>query len=229
MQRVPQGTLTQGRGRLRQAVLAREGPERHRRIAERPGQRHVRRLARPTARPGVLFGFVGGDEARAASEGCRRPSGAPRVLKNFAELLRCRRPCGRATYFETDWPSEQVERAAGPVGIARARRAAGARPGAAPAGRPHPLGRHRDVDLLERLHGRRHPLGRAGGQGGARRCEARAPRRARAARLGARGGARAPAPSARASTPACSRASRPRASRRWPTSTPTAASTRAPT
>src|SRR3954454_17028719 len=35
------------------------------------------------------------------------------------------------------------------------------RRGAAAAVSPHPLGRHRDLELLERIHGRRRPLGRA--------------------------------------------------------------------
>src|SRR5207249_3373711 len=41
------------------------------------------------------------------------------------------------------------------------------RDGAPDTRRAHPLGWHRDLDLLERIHGRRGALGRAGGAGGA--------------------------------------------------------------
>jgi monoamine oxidase len=69
----------------------------------------------PDGSPGVLFGFVGGDEGRrhrARSRADRRAA----VLRNFAnyfgeEALRPRR------YFETDWPGAKWSRG-GPVGIA---------------------------------------------------------------------------------------------------------------
>jgi len=69
----------------------------------------------PDGSPGVLFGFVGGDEARryrAQSKADRRAA----VLKNFAdyfgqEALNARR------FFDTDWPGARWSRG-GPVGIA---------------------------------------------------------------------------------------------------------------
>ncbi len=69
----------------------------------------------PDGSPGVLFGFVGGDEGRrfrGQSKADRRAA----VLKNFADYfgeqaLRPRR------YFETDWPGARWSRG-GPVGIA---------------------------------------------------------------------------------------------------------------
>jgi monoamine oxidase len=65
--------------------------------------------------PGVLFAFVGGDEARsfvAASEGDRRAA----VLGNFADYFGPE--AQQATsYFETFWPGNRWIRG-GPVGIA---------------------------------------------------------------------------------------------------------------
>jgi monoamine oxidase len=70
----------------------------------------------PDGSPGVLFGFVGGDEARrfrAQSKADRRAA----VLKNFADFFG--EPALRPrAYFETDWPGAKWSRG-GPVGIAR--------------------------------------------------------------------------------------------------------------
>jgi monoamine oxidase len=69
----------------------------------------------PDGSPGVLFGFVGGDEAR----GFRGQSKADRraaVLKNFADYFGAAALSPRA-YFETDWPGAKWSRG-GPVGIA---------------------------------------------------------------------------------------------------------------
>jgi monoamine oxidase len=68
----------------------------------------------PDGSPGVVFGFIGGDDARAF----RRQSAAARrsaVLENFATYFG---PEARAPkdYFETDWPGERFSRG-GPVGI----------------------------------------------------------------------------------------------------------------
>jgi monoamine oxidase len=70
----------------------------------------------PDGSPGVLFGFVGGDEARryrSQSKADRRAA----VLKNFADYfgqaaLNARR------FFDTDWPGARWSRG-GPVGIAK--------------------------------------------------------------------------------------------------------------
>ena len=64
---------------------------------------------------GVIFGFVGGDEARRF----RRRSAAARraaVLANFTTYFGPRAASPRS-YFETDWTSEEWTRG-GPVGIA---------------------------------------------------------------------------------------------------------------
>ena len=68
----------------------------------------------PSGSPGVVFGFIGGDDARAF----RKKSAAARraaVLENFATFFG---PEARAPkdYFETDWPGERFSRG-GPVGL----------------------------------------------------------------------------------------------------------------
>jgi monoamine oxidase len=69
----------------------------------------------PDGSPGVLFGFVGGDEARSfrsKSSADRRAS----VLRNFADYFGSDALHPRS-YFETDWPGAKWSRG-GPVGIA---------------------------------------------------------------------------------------------------------------
>jgi len=68
----------------------------------------------PDVSPGVVFGFIGGDDARAF----RKRSAAVRkstVLEQFATFFgpEARSP---KDYFETDWPGERFSRG-GPVGI----------------------------------------------------------------------------------------------------------------
>ncbi len=68
----------------------------------------------PDGSPGVIFGFVGGDDARAF----RRQSAAARraaVLANFATFFGAEASSPKE-YFETDWPGERFSRG-GPVGI----------------------------------------------------------------------------------------------------------------
>jgi monoamine oxidase len=69
----------------------------------------------PDGSPGVLFGFVGGDEAR-RHRGKSKADRRAAVLKNFADYFG-----GQALhptrYFETDWPGAKWSRG-GPVGIA---------------------------------------------------------------------------------------------------------------
>ena len=68
----------------------------------------------PDGSPGVLFGFVGGDEARthlAKSRADRRAA----VLKNFVDFFGAEAARPR-DYFETDWPNAKWSRG-GPVGI----------------------------------------------------------------------------------------------------------------
>ena len=114
---------------------------------------------------GVIFGFAGGDEARRH----RRRSMAARraaVLANFTTYFGAQAAHPRA-YFETDWTARSVD-AWMPGGDRGARDPARLRPGAPQAGREHPLGGNGDVDLLERLHGRRGSLSEAGRARGAR-------------------------------------------------------------
>jgi monoamine oxidase len=69
----------------------------------------------PDGSPGVLFGFVGGDEGRrfrGQSKADRRAA----VLKNLADYFGAAAMRPRA-YFETDWPGAKWSRG-GPVGIA---------------------------------------------------------------------------------------------------------------
>lgn len=70
----------------------------------------------PDGSPGVLFGFVGGDEARTF---LGMPPAARRaaVLKNFADYFGPEAQNAR-DYFETNWPGERWSRG-GPVGIHR--------------------------------------------------------------------------------------------------------------
>ena len=69
----------------------------------------------PDGTPGVLFGFVGGDEARKFAD-LTRPQRHAAVVRNFAEYfgpeaLNARR------YIETDWPAARWSRG-GPTAIA---------------------------------------------------------------------------------------------------------------
>ena len=69
----------------------------------------------PDGSPGVLFGFVGGDEGRryrALSRADRRAA----VLKNFADYFG-QEALNAQRYFDTDWPGAKWSRG-GPVGIA---------------------------------------------------------------------------------------------------------------
>jgi len=69
----------------------------------------------PDGTPGVLFGFVGGDEARAFAN--RSPADRrAAVLENFADYFGA--PALQPTqYFETDWPGARWSRG-GPTAIA---------------------------------------------------------------------------------------------------------------
>ncbi len=109
----------------------------------------------PDGRPGVLFGFIGGRNARvwgARSAAARRRA----VLDQFATLfgprmrdaVRLRRGRLGGLRLDPRLP-HRLDRSGGPVGL---------RAGDPQAGRAGPLGRHRDRDLLERLHGRRGAL-----------------------------------------------------------------------
>jgi len=69
----------------------------------------------PGGKPGGIFGFVGGDEARKfarMSKAARRAA----VLKNFTDFFGAEAAKPR-TYFETNWPGAKWSRG-GPVGLA---------------------------------------------------------------------------------------------------------------
>jgi monoamine oxidase len=89
----------------------------------------------PGGRPGVVFGFVGGDDARRynrLSAGSRRAE----VLAQFATFFGSQAQRPRA-FFETSWSGEQWTRGC-PVGIP----STGTLLASARAGRSGPLGRH---------------------------------------------------------------------------------------
>ncbi len=115
--------------------------------------------------PGVLLGFIDGDDARAAL----RPAGAGRAERG-APVLRQRYfgAAGGAARGPTSTRSGPSEIYTGgcPVGVMPAGRADRVRAGAASPGRADPLGGHRDRHGVDRLHGRR----------GAARASARRPR-----------------------------------------------------
>ena len=105
---------------------------------------------------GVLLGFVGGPEVgdlAGMGEAERRAA----VLACFERLFgpRAAQPLD---YVEQDWSAEEWS-GGGPTSNFGPGGWTELRPGPARAGRPHPLGRHRDRDGLERLHGGR-PAGR---------------------------------------------------------------------
>ncbi len=69
----------------------------------------------PDGTPGVLFGFVGGDEARAFAN--RSPiERQDAVMKNFVDYFGAA-AAGPTQYFETDWPSARWSKG-GPTAIA---------------------------------------------------------------------------------------------------------------
>ena len=90
----------------------------------------------PSGTPGIVFGFVGGDSARATATIVRRRA-ARAVLDQLRDLLRRPRPRSPREFFETSWASEQWTRGC-PVGDRRAGRAGRLRPALrAPVGRIH--------------------------------------------------------------------------------------------
>ncbi len=115
--------------------------------------------------PGVVFGFIGGDRARAfrgLSDCERRTAALGDLAAAFGD--KAKTPKG---FFLSQWTEETWSRGC-PVGLYGAWHAGGLRRPDPQARGPHPLGRHGDVDLLERLHGRRGPLRRARGRRGHR-------------------------------------------------------------
>src|SRR3954471_24841816 len=159
------GHADQGHRRVLHAVLARAGPDRHGRQRRRPRQRHVRRLAglREARRPVRLRRRRQCPRVRADASRRRARSGA----RGAGHAVRRAGPQPdrvlRLALDERALDPRLPGRDRGPRHAARLRRR---QPG---AGRPDPLGRHGDVNVLERLHGRRRALGRASGRRGVER------------------------------------------------------------
>ncbi len=120
-----------------------------------------------SGKPGVMLGFIDGDQARAlddASDAAR----ASAAIKSYTAFFG-KQAASPRMYFDQVWARE-IYTGGCPVGIMP--------PGVlteygaalrAPVG-PDPLGRHRDRDSLERLHGRCHPVRQAGRRRGAGRA-----------------------------------------------------------
>ncbi len=104
----------------------------------------------------MLFGFVGGDNARAynaMSPAARRNA----VVNQYADLFGSQAAKPTA-FFDTNWSDEMWTRGC-PVGIPSLGTLLSYGPEIRQPVGPDPLGRHRDLDLLERLHGRGRALG----------------------------------------------------------------------
>ena len=102
--------------------------------------------------PGVLLAFVGGATWRqygTLSRSARRRA----VLEGFAAMFG-EQALHPVDYVEHDWTREQWTRG-GPTAFHAPGTLVAVRPGDPAALRPGALGRHRDLDVLERLHGRR--------------------------------------------------------------------------
>ena len=111
-----------------------------------------------------MMGFIGGHEARMWEERPGRRAAAPPRCRtsptsSAAEALSPRE------VVEINWSAEPWNRGC-PVAVLGPGTLTDFGAALRVAGRPHPLGRHRDLDLLERLHGRRGALGRARGERG---------------------------------------------------------------
>ena len=113
VQRFPQGDLTKVTAVYDGAVLARRGPDGQ--AVSLNGPVNVTFDDSPqSGSPGVIFGFVGGDESRAfatLSEADRRAA----VLKNFVDYFGPQ-AASPIDYFETHWLDEEWTRGC-PVGI----------------------------------------------------------------------------------------------------------------
>ena len=101
-------------GRLRPAVLARAGAQRAAALSLNGPVTATFDDSPPDGSPGVLFGFVGGDEDRRFLATPRAERRA-QVLENFASFFGAE-ASDPLDYFETNWPAERWSRG-GPVGV----------------------------------------------------------------------------------------------------------------
>ncbi len=114
---------------------------------------------------GIVFGFVGGDEARSFSKLStkqRRKAVVDNYVTFFGSQAANPTQVRRVRVEGRDLDPRLPGRDPGPGQTAARRRVA------AQADRAHPLGRNRDLQLLGRIHGRRRALGRARRGRGAR-------------------------------------------------------------
>ncbi len=156
----------------------------------------------PDGSPGVLFGFVGGDNARTLN--AMSPAGRQSAVLNqiedwFSSQSAALGAAARKAngYFDTIWSNEVWTRGC-PVGIPTLGTLTAYGPAPAHGGGKDPLGGDRDLRLLERVHGRSRALRGAGGdrsprvalmgeheitRRGSSQGRSRAPRRPRSRRL----------------------------------------------
>ena len=127
----------------------------------------------PGGSPGILFGFVGGKEARSFRK-LGRAARRKAVLDNFVTYYGPEAASPKNA-FELDWTQEAWTRGC-PVGHTLRNVLHRYGPALRQAVQARPLGGHRDGRLLERLHGRGGALGRARGEGSAQGAAQVSPR-----------------------------------------------------
>ena len=148
------GRTDEVRRGLRDAVLA-QGRAVWHRAGHRGRRAHLlRQLAggRRRGRAALLRRWVDLGDLRHPSVARRRRKA---VLEGLAKIVGDR-ALDPIEYTEHDWTRERWTQGS-PVALQVPRHDRGVRPGHPPAVRSRPLGRHRDRDLLARLHGRRGP------------------------------------------------------------------------
>ena len=166
-QKMPGRLGDQVQRRLRRAVLARRRADRSGHRRRGPDQGHVRQLA-AVGHARACCSRSSKARTRACSAGSRPTTGGPRCSASLVELLRAARPSDVVEYVELDWSEEEWTR-----GCYGAHFPRGVWTQFGPAlrepVRPHPLGRRRDRDGVERLHGRRAAVRRTRRDRGPRR------------------------------------------------------------
>ena len=127
----------------------------------------------PSGSPGILFGFVGGDQARRFAK-MSRSQRREAVLDNFVTYYgeEARSP---KSSFEMDWTQEEWTRGC-PVGHPSSTSCAATGPQLRKPFRHVHWAGTETADLLDRLHGRGGALGRARGEGSAQGAAQVSPR-----------------------------------------------------
>jgi monoamine oxidase len=113
----------------------------------------------PDGSPGVLLGFIEGQEARDLFDAPRaeRREG---VISSFERYFGAEARTGAGRYIEKSWAKEEWSRGCY-VGLPTPGASRRVSRGDPRTGRPDPLGGYRDRHGLERLHGRRDRVGSA--------------------------------------------------------------------